>query len=398
MKKKEKTNLQSSLFETQGSRGITLIALVVTIVVLLILAGITITMLFGENGIIKKAQEAKEAQENATKYEKDGMSQIADDIDDKIANNNNNGENIKVSYTTSEESDWTTTVTLNVTLEGEEELTLEQKREIAAFLCDFSSYDEIIAATGGDLDNFLSSKNLTEEQFVNQIIEVGRKYINYSDTTKLESLGVKVISILTPYNSTLYTSNLGGEVKCSLTKNGTYNFKIKSGTAEKTETIIINNLRTAATQAPYHVNIESSTPFLYSVDETNTWRELTDGTVIECNNNIYIKFAEKTFISGTSVGYGLHYVEKNDEYYKYFDEENPSYWLTIRDNYFLSAILEAAVSQGWTLRRLATLYSFEEPSDNLDKVIKEILLNMYPRLPDFGTEFPEGLSYKVGRK
>ena len=42
------------------SKGITLIALVVTIVVLLILAGISIAMLSGENGIITKAIQAKE--------------------------------------------------------------------------------------------------------------------------------------------------------------------------------------------------------------------------------------------------------------------------------------------------------------------------------------------------
>ncbi len=40
--------------------GITLIALVVTIVVLLILAGITITYVMGDNSIFNKAQEAKE--------------------------------------------------------------------------------------------------------------------------------------------------------------------------------------------------------------------------------------------------------------------------------------------------------------------------------------------------
>lgn len=38
--------------------GITLIALVVTIVVLLILAGVTINALFGDTGIIKRAQDA----------------------------------------------------------------------------------------------------------------------------------------------------------------------------------------------------------------------------------------------------------------------------------------------------------------------------------------------------
>ena len=51
--------------------GITLIALVVTIVVLLILAGVSISMLFGENGIIKRAQESKERTEEA--QEKEGL-------------------------------------------------------------------------------------------------------------------------------------------------------------------------------------------------------------------------------------------------------------------------------------------------------------------------------------
>ena len=41
------------------SRGITLIALVVTIIILLILAGISISMLTGQNGILNRAQEAK---------------------------------------------------------------------------------------------------------------------------------------------------------------------------------------------------------------------------------------------------------------------------------------------------------------------------------------------------
>ena len=50
--------------------GITLIALVVTIVVLLILAGISISMLGGENGIITKAQETKEENRGGTVEEK----------------------------------------------------------------------------------------------------------------------------------------------------------------------------------------------------------------------------------------------------------------------------------------------------------------------------------------
>ena len=49
----------------KNKNGITLIALVVTIVVLLILAGVTIQMVFSDNGIIKRAQGAADAQKEA---------------------------------------------------------------------------------------------------------------------------------------------------------------------------------------------------------------------------------------------------------------------------------------------------------------------------------------------
>ena len=46
-------------------RGITLVALVVTIVVLLILAGVSISMVLGNNGIVTKAKETQTAQDKA---------------------------------------------------------------------------------------------------------------------------------------------------------------------------------------------------------------------------------------------------------------------------------------------------------------------------------------------
>ena len=47
--------------------GITLIALVVTIVVLLILAGVSINAVFGQDGIIQKAKDAQNRMDEATK-------------------------------------------------------------------------------------------------------------------------------------------------------------------------------------------------------------------------------------------------------------------------------------------------------------------------------------------
>ena len=53
-----------------NKRGITLIALVITIIVLLILAGISISMVSSQDGILNKATGAKETQEKAIEVEK----------------------------------------------------------------------------------------------------------------------------------------------------------------------------------------------------------------------------------------------------------------------------------------------------------------------------------------
>ena len=56
-------------FKTKEAKGITLIALVITIIVLLILAGVTIATLTGDNGILTKAQDAKTQTEQAKEDE-----------------------------------------------------------------------------------------------------------------------------------------------------------------------------------------------------------------------------------------------------------------------------------------------------------------------------------------
>ena len=57
--------------------GITLIALIVTIIVLLILAGISITMLTSENGILAQAQKAKEQTEKASEEEQRQLAMLS---------------------------------------------------------------------------------------------------------------------------------------------------------------------------------------------------------------------------------------------------------------------------------------------------------------------------------
>ena len=60
--------------------GITLIALVVTIVVLIILATVSINTVLGDNGIIKKAQEAKDAYSKSVKAEDTAMQELLNEM------------------------------------------------------------------------------------------------------------------------------------------------------------------------------------------------------------------------------------------------------------------------------------------------------------------------------
>ena len=64
-----------------GQSGITLIALAVTIIVLIILAGVTINVALGENGLFKKAEQTKEYMENAMAADETAINEIIAEMD-----------------------------------------------------------------------------------------------------------------------------------------------------------------------------------------------------------------------------------------------------------------------------------------------------------------------------
>ena len=70
--------------KVKSTKGITLVALVVTVVVLLILAGITITYVLGDNSIFKLAQDAKNKTEEAIQNEQDDFNNLKDYIDESL--------------------------------------------------------------------------------------------------------------------------------------------------------------------------------------------------------------------------------------------------------------------------------------------------------------------------
>ena len=58
-RKVSKTNLQRTSKMYSKERGITLIALVITVVILIILATVTLNVVLGEGGLIQRAQQEK---------------------------------------------------------------------------------------------------------------------------------------------------------------------------------------------------------------------------------------------------------------------------------------------------------------------------------------------------
>lgn len=68
--------------------GITLVALVVTIVVLLILAGVSINLVLGNNGIIAKAKEARDKSAQASQNDLIAMNELAQAIEGSLSGNN----------------------------------------------------------------------------------------------------------------------------------------------------------------------------------------------------------------------------------------------------------------------------------------------------------------------
>ena len=77
MKKQEK-----NIIIPNNKKGITLIALVVTIIILIILSGVSINLVLGENGIVTIAKRAKENTEIAKVEEETMLNELAKQIEE----------------------------------------------------------------------------------------------------------------------------------------------------------------------------------------------------------------------------------------------------------------------------------------------------------------------------
>ena len=165
----------------QENKGITLIALVITIIVLLILAGVTIATLTGENGILTKATDAKEQTEIGDEQEKVKLSAVG-------ALAKDNGGEIKRSYLNDE-------LTSYIGTEGTDYTLSESAPFIVTYSDSGRSY--IIDENG----------NVSEYVDIAQYVKVGN-YVNYNPTISDKS-GTQVEASKLTYTSPTGTSPTG---------------------------------------------------------------------------------------------------------------------------------------------------------------------------------------------
>ena len=254
------------------ANGITLIALVVTIIVLLLLAGISIQMLTGDNGILNRAGQAKTMTDEAQVLENIKLAYNNAQIG-KYTNSNENfankmQEELEKTYgsgnaTVTDNGDGTLTVTVNgkiYDIDGDGNVT-KQGASIVVGEVTFkdSNGDEITSKIQGE----------------------GTVYIHFTASLTGGSISSVTASGLTP-------SLTNGEWVTEVTANGTYEFTI-TGTADgetktTTKTATVNQF----SSIPSGLKIGSTVT--YKPSGTFTWEaELCSSTKTPVNDDVTLQ-------------------------------------------------------------------------------------------------------------
>lgn len=239
---RKKLNSNAKLYKQE--KGITLIALIVTIVIMLILAGITIKLAIDDNGVIDNAKEAKDQYEQAQADEDSGLNDISSEMR-KYLDANHDKVTIKISKQPEMEKAGAVLLTVE-SVEGITGTTATTEEEYNNFVNSFSEEQkkEIIrngyikiANENNPSANCTSFQEVlellecsTEEEFWNEIESYGgvesvfgnilRAYVNgYTERIEL-------------YNAINPDGIISNDF--IVTDNGTYTFKIKDIITGKT--------------------------------------------------------------------------------------------------------------------------------------------------------------------
>lgn len=251
--------------------GITLIALVVTIIVLIILAGASINLLIGNNGILTTAKRAKEEMTISEGKEKIELA-LLDINTERISN----GNSCNLDYV-SENIDGKVK---NVKIEG-----IKGSPVIKIYL----SYKDYMYKITSDLRvEYIGNINIAEEpelEIIRDVTETGVDKVNLTIKASVEE--GEISEIVKPDGNIVYAE----ETTYEIASNGSYTFKAvtEKGIIEE-KTIEIQSIKdneaieiVTASSSGEEVVVACSHVYETKYDETSHWKQC-----IFCNNKINV--------------------------------------------------------------------------------------------------------------
>ena len=181
----------------KNNKGITLVALVVTIVVLLIFAGVSINLVLGDNGIVKKAQDAKTKSADASQNDLKGMNSLVSEMESILNGSGNGGktEPETVPYLPSDDFHYDTSTSIDTGLvikdgKGNEYVWVVVPRTTAVY-----------KTTGLGKTTFTDADYTSIEKDLKEYTKTYRGSTSYSDTYAADDKNVGWFADATAYNN-----------------------------------------------------------------------------------------------------------------------------------------------------------------------------------------------------
>ncbi len=199
--------------QKKNIKGITLIALVITIIILLILSGISIAMLTGENGILTKATNAKKETEINQYYEKIELVRTELRLKNKDYSEPTLDQ-LQKEFSSEKQSDWVKNV--NKEIVNDVDTIILETQEGYIFNITNSEITYVENPESQNLEQSETIKNLEE-----QIAQLTAENLNLNERiSNLETKETELNSLKSALNQTDATESDIKKDKKAYTKNG----------------------------------------------------------------------------------------------------------------------------------------------------------------------------------
>ena len=207
----------------KNKKGITLVALVITIVVLLILAGVSINLVLGNNGIIAKAKDAETKSAEASQNDLKGMNGLVSEMEGTLNGNSGKTELETEPYLPSDDFHYDTSTSVDTGLVIKD----ASGNEYVWVVVPKSLYNNTVYNSNNAKKPSSSTDYANIEYCLQQYTAIYRNGTSYSDTHVADNDNVGWFADATAYN------NLKNSMLKSVYENGGfYVGRYEAGIAE----------------------------------------------------------------------------------------------------------------------------------------------------------------------